>query len=57
MHSNVYDNNVTHKDTEITKMNSIETDDGMLLISIRFNLEISSHLPICYILKMIFFYL
>jgi len=57
MHSNVYDNNVTHKDTEITKMNSIETDDGMLLISIRFNLKISSHLPICYILNMIFFYL
>lgn len=44
MHSNVYDNNVTHKDTEITKTNSTETDDGMLLISIRFNLKISSYL-------------
>lgn len=44
VHSNVYDNNVTHKDTEITKTNSTETDDGMVLISIRFNLKISSHL-------------
>lgn len=44
MHSNVYDNNVTHNDTEITKPNSTETDDGMLLITIRFNSKISSHL-------------
>jgi len=33
-----------HKDTEITKMNSVENDDGMFLINITFNISISSYL-------------
>jgi len=35
---------VIHKDTEITKMNSAENDDGMFLINITFNISINSYL-------------
>ncbi|XP_003241201.1 protein transport protein Sec16B isoform X1 [Acyrthosiphon pisum] len=35
IHSNVYDNNVIHKDTEITKMNSIENDDDIPPVGLR----------------------
>ena len=55
MHSNIYDNNVIHKDIEITKMNSAENDDGMFLISVMCNINLSSCLYDWYILNIIFF--